>query len=79
MLTNILNSNYADWAPLAIDKILKCIKTSTTLMHIETCQKMINQFILVTVVNTSINEEEIIRTCSMLHALIENKKAQIKL
>lgn len=78
MLTNILfNVEYSEWADNAIDKILKCIDSSTNLHHIETCQKMINQFVVVSIVNSDINDKTMVNIITLLNNYLNEKKLRL--
>ena len=73
-ILNIFRVNYDKWLPGAIDKIIKCIDTSTTVDQFKTCKRMIDQFVLASVVNSNFNADELQRIAKLLNTYLNTKK-----
>jgi hypothetical protein len=77
-MITIFNVQYNDWALPAINKIIKCIDTSTSEDHFKTCRKMISQFTLITITNSNLKDSEIVPIVNHLNTYLNTKrKAQI--
>lgn len=67
--------DYDNWSYDAIDKIIKCVDTSTTSEHFITCKRMIDQFILASIVNSNFNADELQRISKLLITYLNTKKS----
>ena len=71
----IFKVDYEKWSHAAIDKIIKCIDTSNTEEHFETCKRMIDQFVLASVVNSNFNADELQRITKLINTYLNTKKS----
>ena len=67
--------DYENWSYAAIDKIIKCVDTSTSLDHFITCKRMIDQFILASIVSSNFNADELQKISKLLITYLNTKKS----
>lgn len=74
LFLNLKIKDYGSWSLIAIDKIIKCINTSENIPQFETCNKMIDNFIMMSIVNSQMSSEQIRSISIQLKTYLNFKK-----
>jgi hypothetical protein len=74
LFLNLKIRDYETWSLKAIDKIIKCVDTSNTHLQFEACYKMINNFILLSITNSEMSEDQIKTIAVQLKSYLSLKK-----
>lgn len=75
LFLNLKIRDYESWSLKAIDKIIKCIDTSSTQPQFEACQKMIDNFTMLSIVNSQMTDDQIKSISVQLKTYLDIKKA----
>jgi hypothetical protein len=75
LFLNLRIRDYGSWSLTAVDKIIKCIDTSSTIHQFESCNKMIDNFIMLSIVNSQMSDDQIRSISFQLKTYLDIKKA----
>ncbi len=75
LFLNLKIRDYEKWSLTAIDKIIKCVDSSKTEPQFEACQKMIDNFILLSITNSNMTCDQIKTIGIQLKSYLKIKKA----
>lgn len=75
LFLNLKIRDYESWSLKAIDKIIKCINTSFTPQQFDSCNRMIDNFIMLSVVNSQMSDDQIRSISFQLKTYLDIKKA----
>lgn len=75
LFLNLKIKDYESWSLTAIDKIIKCIDTSSTIHQYTACNKMIDNFIILSLMNSQMEDEQIKSISVQLKTYLDIKKA----
>jgi hypothetical protein len=74
LFLNLRIRDYGTWSLKAIDKIIKCVDTSNTYLQFESCNRMIDNFILISITNSEMTDDQIKTIAVQLKSYLSLKK-----
>jgi hypothetical protein len=77
LFLNLRIRDYERWSLTAIDKIIKCVDSSITEPQFDTCNKMIDNFILLSITNSYMTDNQIKTIGIQLKSYLKLKKSLV--
>jgi valyl-tRNA synthetase len=75
LFLNLKIRDYEKWSLTAIDKIIKCVDSSITEPQFDACNKMIDNFVLLSITNSYMTDNQIKTICIQLKSYLKLKKS----